>query len=84
MKKKYGYTMDLRSFEDYCERMGIVLLAEDIMFIRDRLNHYHVDDHRKILHEYVKCWLRMMGECESTTSAQNFGRRSANTWLRSA
>ena len=81
MKKKYGCNIDLRSFEDYCERMGVALLEEDVMFIRDRLSYYHADDHRKILHEYVKCWLRMMGECENETSAQNFGRRNANSLL---
>jgi len=81
VKKKYGYNIDLRSFEEYCERMGVMLLAEDIMFIRDRLSCHHVDDHRKILHEYVKCWLKMMGECECRTAAQNFGRRMANSWL---
>lgn len=84
MKKKYGYNIDLRSFEEYCDRMGVMLLAEDIMFIRDRLSYHHADDHRRLLHEYVKYWLKMMGECECETSAQNFGRRSANTWLRSA
>lgn len=83
-KKSYGHDIDLRSFEDYCEKMGVQLLKEDVSYIRNRLSVFSPIEHRKILHEYVKYWLRMMGECECKTSAQNFGRRNANMWLRSA
>lgn len=70
------------SFRQHCEQKGIVLLRDDILFIKEQLKHHHRDDHRAILSVYVDNWLKGMSSTDIVQLRANLGRYAANTYLR--
>lgn len=70
------------SFRQHCEQKGIMLLRDDMLFIKDQLKRYRRDEHKAILSDYVNEWLLGMGNDTISQSRQNKGRFRANTMLR--
>lgn len=65
-------------FKNYCELKGIKLLRDDMRFITKRLCEIPWAEHRRVMREYVKIWLKELGEHQN----QNEGRKKANEYLR--
>ncbi len=70
------------AFIEHCKSLGIELLREDVMFIRERLKRIPKSSHRTVLTRYCELWCRIMRECDSDVCGMNLGRRSANSFLR--
>lgn len=64
-------------FRKYCAKRGLHILRDDMRFIEKRLIDIHPDEHRRIMREYVRIWIR---ELESHGN-QNKARRKANEYL---
>lgn len=62
------------TFKAYCDRAGIKLLRDDLMFIERVLGGIPISRQRKVMYEYTKIWL--------SAETEGDGRRSANTFLR--
>lgn len=64
-------------FRLYCDRKNIKLLRDDMRFIERRLMAIHSDEHRRIMREYVRIWIREL----ELNDNQNAARRKANEYL---
>jgi hypothetical protein len=69
-------------FTDYAESKGILLLRDDITWLRSRLQYVPKTHLPEILKRYVDKWVLGMQECENPVKRQNEGRRAANIYLR--
>ena len=70
------------TFTDYAVTKGLVLLSDDLRFIRGRLHDMPKEQIRVILKRYIEIWCDTMSSCENAIKRQNEGRRVANTYLR--
>ena len=72
------------SFQPYCERNGIKLLADDMRFIAKHLSYIPAERHKVVMMQYLDEWKAGMdGNC-LPLARMNTGRRAANAYLRDA
>lgn len=69
------------TFIDYAQSKGIILLKDDIEWLRNRLKYTPKRDLKPIMTRYVEIWTKTMLECQSAAKKQNAGRRMANLWI---
>ncbi len=73
----------LRSkFKTWTEKQGIELMPEDLKFIESILIKLPESRHKQLMRDYSQKWLDGIESSKSVQSAQNLGRRMANSWLR--
>ncbi len=70
------------TFTDYAASKGLVLLRDDLNFIRGRLQNTPKEQRIAILRRYVDEWCIGVIECENAVKKANAGRFRANTYLR--
>lgn len=71
----------LMSFKAHCDGLGLELLREDWLFIREQIARVPVQYQKQVLGKYARLWAQMLGELGDVVQAQNVGRRTANGWL---
>lgn len=71
-------------FTDYAASKGLVLLRDDLKFIRSRLQDMPKELRIVILRRYIDEWVLGMQECDNAVKKANAGRFKANTYLREA
>lgn len=64
-------------FRMYCDRKNLKVLRDDMRFIERKLMSIPVDDHRRVMREYVRIWIREL----ELTDNQNLARKKANEYL---
>jgi hypothetical protein len=64
-------------FRLYCERKDIKILRDDMRYIERRLENIPRDDHRRVMRDYVRVWLR----AKENGQGDNEGRKQANEFL---
>ncbi len=74
-------TSPLLNFQLEAERRGLKLLHDDLVHIRKMLPKIPHSERHGVLKRYLHLWTSMLAECENETSAQNFGRATANRYL---
>lgn len=74
--------MKPQTFQDYTKSHGVNLLRDDIKYIRKMLVIHERHHHKAILKQYVEVWTKAMQECDNPLTADNIGRRAANSFLR--
>ena len=70
------------TFTDYAAQKGILLLKDDISWLRSQILQIPKDQRKAILTRYVELWVKTRDNCQNPAKAQNEGRRASNTWLR--
>lgn len=70
------------TFHEAARERGIMLLADDLKFIRKMLIRIPREFHTRAMHDYLDLWHRIASECEDALKAQNLARRCSNQWLR--
>ena len=73
--------MKPQSFQDYAASKGIILLKDDVKFIKECLAKIPNERHIAILVDYAERWLSGMSKCDIVARRQNLGRRIANLYL---
>ncbi len=69
------------SFRKHCEQLGIILLNDDIKFIKTQLQRIPYLEHRNILTKYTEIWLEAKQQAVNINGRDNVGRRAANLYL---
>ncbi len=69
------------TFIQFCQENNIQLLKDDLKHLRGCLK-YIPESHRKsVVRRYAEIWADVAAKCESSSMAQNKGRRAANVYL---
>ena len=71
--------MDFRAL---CNLKGLVILREDVIFVRSCLFKLPRNSHRSVMSNYIREWLLGIANDQIEASKQNSGRFRANSWLR--
>jgi hypothetical protein len=64
-------------FRLYCERKKIKILRDDMRYIENRLLYIPKDEHRRVMRDYVRIWIKAIEDGFS----DNDGRKMANEYL---
>jgi hypothetical protein len=71
--------MDFRAL---CNLKGLVILREDVNFVRNCLFKLPKSSHRSVMSNYIREWMSGMYIDTIESRKQNSGRFRANSWLR--
>jgi hypothetical protein len=64
-------------FKMYCEQKKIKILRDDMRFIEKCLLKIPNNEHRRIMRDYVRIWLK----AKESGFSDNYGRKMANEYL---
>jgi hypothetical protein len=70
------------NFKEHCQLRGIEIHRDDLKFIKTSLAKLPYPRKREAVKGYLDEWLTGMEKTEKSFQKQNFGRFSANTYLR--
>ena len=71
--------MDFRAL---CNLKGLVILRDDISFVRNCLFKIPKRSHKCVMIDYIREWQSGIANDPNEASKQNSGRFRANSWLR--
>lgn len=69
------------TFTDYAAQKGILLLSDDIRWLRSIILTIPKSQRASILKQYTDVWCNAMIECKNPIKQQNEGRRAANRFI---
>lgn len=71
----------LQQFQEYCAKIGVALLRDDINFLKKHLSGFPYKANKAILKAYANKWLHEVKKDEKSSQNQNLGRYAANKAL---